>query len=312
VLEAVAGDKSPKQPSDCDTPKAKRNYRQEWEAWWKDASEKADLKKVDFEEASRNYTLVGLYGYTDKKQYTGRVLEMDKDGKEKWKMDGLLYPVYACKTKRDRILVAEHNGNKVTERDTKIDDVNKNIVWKKENVSQPLACERLPNGNTLIVARNEMLEVDGKGNTVRSVNRNGNYDIVTAGRHKDGSYTLITTNTTIIRYDASFKQLNSVSLNRYLSYTTGLKCSYLPKGGLVLPDYGSQMLREYDADGKELTTIKATYPTAVTKLTNGNYVYLSRAGNQGIHEIDAKGNSVSTKTIPNSNNRMTPMFMERK
>src|SRR5262249_51641470 len=159
--------------------------------------------------------------------------------------------------KRDRVLVADHNANKVVEIDAKT----KKELWKKDNVSQPLSCERLRNGNTIIVARNEMLEVDRDGKTVKSVNRGGNYDVVTAGRHKDGTYTLITSNTTIIRYDANFKQLSSVSLNRYLSYTTGLKCAYLPDGGVVLPDYGSSRLRVYDKDGKQTSEITATYPT---------------------------------------------------
>src|SRR5262249_22540670 len=162
VLVAMAGEKAPKEPEDRDAPKAMQRYQQEWEAWWKDASPKFDLKKIDFEGAGRNYTLIGMQGYSNNKRYTGRLIEMDKDGKAKWEIEDLLYPVYACKTKRDRVLICEHNGNKVTERDTK----NNKIIWKKEGLSQPVSCERLNNGNTFIATRNEMMEVDRDGKVV--------------------------------------------------------------------------------------------------------------------------------------------------
>jgi hypothetical protein len=307
VLEDVAGEKSPSTSEDLDSPKARQNFQKAWEGWWKGA--KVDLKKVDFEGAAgKGEILIGSYGWTNNKRNMGSLIEMDKDGKTKWEILDLLYPVYACKTKRDRVLVCEHNGGKVTERDVK--DKGK-VLWEKTGLQQPLACERLRNGNTFIVTRNELLEVDRKGTTVRSVNRNNTYDIVTAGRHKDGTYTMITTNTTIIRYDANLKQLSSVSLNRWLSYTTGLKCAYLPNGHVVIPDYGSSRLREYDKEGKQVVEINATYPTAVSKLNHGGYLYLSRQGNQLI-EIDKEGKQLSTKAIPNNNVRSNPLFMERK
>jgi len=139
--------------------------------------------------------------------------------------------------------------------------------------------------------------------------------VVTAGRHKDGTYTLITNNGGIVRYDASFKETSNVATNRYIYYTTGLKCAYLPKGGLVIPDYNSRKIREYDGSGKQLVEIDASYPTSVAKLNNGNYLYLSRQGNQGMIEVTKDGKQVSNKTIPGNNNnnvRLQPLFLERK
>jgi hypothetical protein len=321
VLQIIAGslaesdqklaDKAPVQPEDLDTPKNRQRWKQEWDAWWKEASTKVDLKKINFEEAAFNYTLVGVYGYQqDKRRYTGRLMELDKAGKVKWELDELNYPVYASKIRRDRVLICEYNANKVIEMDPKT----KKTYWTKQLNTQPMACERLPNGNFFVVTRNEMLELDSKGTTVRSVNRGG-YDIVTGGRHKNGTYTMVTNNGTIIRYDKDFKQISTTSLNRYLSYTTGLKCAYLANGGLVLPDYGSRCIREFDKDGKEVATVQnINYPTAVSKLANGNYLYLARTGNQGMIEVNKEGKQISIKSIPGNEKvgRMTPLFMERK
>jgi len=308
LLAVLAGDKAPEQPADLDAPKAKQNYRKEWEAWWKGASAKFDMSKVDFEGVSRNYTLVGVNGYRNK--VIGKVMELDNAGKVKWELgDDLQYPVYACKTKRDRVLVCEYNANKVVEYDLK-----KKAVWTKQLNTQPLICDRLPNGNTFIVTRNQLLVYDRGGKEVQRVDR-PNYDVVTAGRHKDGTYTLITNNGGIVRYDASFKETSNVATNRYIYYTTGLKCAYLPKGGLVIPDYNSRKIREYDGSGKQLVEIDASYPTSVAKLNNGNYLYLSRQGNQGMIEVTKDGKQVSNKTIPGNNNnnvRLQPLFLERK
>jgi len=305
-LREVAGDKAPVQPEDLDSPKAKTKYREAWEAWWKKEGGKFEMSKVDFQGVNRNYTLVGTYGYRNK--VIGNVSELDKDGKEKWKLEDLAYPVYASKAKRDRVLVCEYNANKVTERDLK----NK-VHWTKQLNTQPVYCERLPNGNTFIVSRNELMEVDKAGKTVKTLNRSG-YDVVTAGRHKDGTYSMVLNNGTVIRMDNNFKQTSTYSTGRYINYTVGLKCAYLPKGGLVLPDYSYRKIREFDGSGKLVAELDATSPTSVSKLPNGNYVYLSRQGNAGVVEITKEGKQVSNKSIPgNTNNvRLTPLFMERK
>jgi HEAT repeat protein len=307
-VREAAGEKgkAPVQPEDLDAPKARTKYREAWEAWWKKEGEKFDMSKVDFQGVNRNYTLVGLYGYRNKQ--LGIVSEMDKDGKEKWKLEDLSYPVYACKTRRDRVLVCEYNANKVTERDVK----NK-VLWTKQLNTQPVYCERLPNGHTFIVARNELMEVDREGKSVRSITRNG-YDIVTAGRHKDGTYSMVLNNGTVVRLDKTFKETSTYNTGRYVSYTVGLKCAYLGNGGLVMPDYSYRKIREFDKSGKLVAELDANYPTSVSKLSNGNYVYLSRLGNAGIVEIDKGGKQISNKGIPGNNNnvRLTPLFMERK
>ena len=57
-------------------------------------------------------------------------------------------------------MVAEHNGNRVTERNR-----NGEIVWE-QRVPQPLAAQRLPNGNTFIATQTQFVEVDPSGKPV--------------------------------------------------------------------------------------------------------------------------------------------------
>ena len=61
-----------------------------------------------------------------------------------------------------RILVAERNGNQVTERDR-----TGAISWKHE-CSSPIGCQRLPGGNTLITTFSELKEVTREGKVVFS------------------------------------------------------------------------------------------------------------------------------------------------
>src|SRR5262249_37902152 len=144
------GEKAPTDV-DFDNPKSRQKYQQDWEGWWKEASAKVDLKKLDLDAVGQNYTLVGAQVYKQNR-YVHRLVELDNQGKEKWALDDVQYPVFASKTKRDKVLVAEFNANRVTERDVKTGKE----LWKKQLNSQPVYCERLNNGNTIIATRNEL------------------------------------------------------------------------------------------------------------------------------------------------------------
>ena len=62
-----------------------------------------------------------------------------------------------------RVLVAEYQGGRVTERDTKGD-----VKWEYACGGNPFAVQRLPNGNTFIAMQGRLIEVDRNKNEVWS------------------------------------------------------------------------------------------------------------------------------------------------
>jgi hypothetical protein len=294
MLIALAGDKSPARPEE-DTAEARERYRRSWEAWWKEAGGKIDLAKVDFEGVGRGHTLIATLDVGT----TGKVQELDNAGKVRWTIGDLRYPIFASLSRRDRVLICEYSGNRVTERDFK-----GNVLWEKRvAVSQLQSARRLRNGNIFISARNLLVEVDRSGKEVKSMTRP--FDVLSAERHDDGTTSIVTTGGQCIQLDSAGRQTNSFNVG-LVSTTIGTRCCFLPKGGVIIPDYLRSKVREYDASGKMIWEADVMRPNSVTRLPNGHTLVGSRLRNR-IVELDKTGREVSGQTVTGR-----PIFVDRR
>ena len=97
-------------------------------------------------------------------------MEIDADGRPRWQIDGLQQPLDVQLLPGDRLLIAEHSANQVTERNLRGE-----VLWEKRlgvraqadgEADGPLVAQRLPNGNTFIATHTELLEVDRDGKEV--------------------------------------------------------------------------------------------------------------------------------------------------
>src|SRR5262249_30309994 len=87
----------------------------------------------------------------------GRVYECGADGKERWRIEGVQGPADAQVLPSGRVLIAEHNGTRVTERTRE-----GKVVWEQRVTGNPVTCQRLANGNTFIATHPELRELPGK------------------------------------------------------------------------------------------------------------------------------------------------------
>ena len=145
----------------------RKKCRDAWTAWWREQGDKIDLA-ASSEHRLLGYTLIVM-------PEAAMVVEIGSNGKERWQLTGLRYPFDAQVLPGDRVLIAEFHGACVTERNLKNE-----ILWQRQ-ANTPISAQRLANGNTFIVSRNLMLEVDRTGKEVVTYNRPG-HDIM-AGRH---------------------------------------------------------------------------------------------------------------------------------
>ena len=91
---------------------------------------------------------------------------MTRDGKVRWTVGNLRYPVDAIVLPGERVLVTEWDGQRVAEWDFK-----GNLIWKKDSFNgRPTNAQRLASGNTFICTTNELMEVDKSGKTVYQIN----------------------------------------------------------------------------------------------------------------------------------------------
>jgi HEAT repeat protein len=271
-LRQTAGDKAPKETLSADD-ESRRKCRDAWAAWWKDNSATVELARQMETKRMLGYTLIVMANNM-------RICEIGLDGKERWHIEGLQNPWDAHVLPRNRVLIAEFNGSRVTERNLKGD-----ILWQKQ-CNNPISCQRLANGNTFIAMRNQLIEVNRDGKEVFTFNRQ-NYDIMGAQKLKDGQIVFFTNGGMAVRLDAKGKEVKSFAIG-HMPWGGG---DVLPNGRIVVPQWQANKVVEYDADGKSVWEVAFQWPSSVMRLPNGNTLVASQNSNK-VAEFDRSGKSV--------------------
>jgi outer membrane protein assembly factor BamB len=259
ILLRLAGDKAPEVSLGPDK-ESREKCRQAWTAWWKANGDKVDLARLDGPPPLLGYTLLLFLDI-------GRALEMSKDGKTLWQVERLQFPLDIQLLPNRNILVAEHGGNRVTERETKTGQV----VWEHA-IEQPLVAQRLANGNTFIATSSGMIEVTKTGKEVFSYTPpNGEY-IMKAEKLRNGEVACILSASRFVRLDAHGKEIRSFPVN---VSTSGGRIQVLANGHVLVPEHRFNRVVEYNAHGRPAWSVEVQQPIAAVRLPNGNTLVTS-------------------------------------
>ncbi|HWG41677.1 MAG TPA: HEAT repeat domain-containing protein [Gemmataceae bacterium] len=279
ALYQLAGDSAP-DVSPGTEPAERKKYRDAWAAWWKINGMRVDLTRL---------TVRPWYGFTVIcNDGRSRVFEIDRHGKERWAIDNVPGPVDAVVLPRNRVLIAECNANRVTER-----DFTGKILWQKQ-INSPVNVQRFPNGNTFIAGTNQILEVDRAGKEIYTIN-NVPGGILAAYRSRKGVIFCLTNNGQCILLDAAGKQLKSFAVNHDGNCLGGL--DLLPNDRILVPQGGRNKIVEFDSQGKTLSEVDAPGATMATKLPNGHILAAGR-NTQRVFEVDRNGKVVWEHKYP--------------
>jgi hypothetical protein len=279
-LFRVAGDEAPKVSLGRDDA-ARKKCREAWAAWWKDHGAKIDVARLTNAVSRLGYTLVV---HREKTGTAGRVVELDANGKVRWEIAGLQSPIDAQLLPGDRVLICEYTPKRITERNLKGE-----VLWEKKLATTQylVTAQRLPNGNTFIACRNQIMELDEKGKEIISIKRAAS-DVYAAQKLRNGQIALITLQGVYTRLDATGKELQSFQVGRIAIYS-GI--DVLPSGGVIVPLTAENKVAEYDADGKRVWEVAVQSPMSAVRLPNGNILIASAVG-QRIVEVDRTGKEV--------------------
>lgn len=279
-LRALGGEKSPSLVLTSEQGVAEK-CRDAWTAWWREHGHTVDLARLDVAQRQLGYTLV-VEQYSQARR-SGRVAELDASGKVRWEITGLQTAFDAQVVPGDRVLIVEQGVSRVSERDFK-----GNITWQKQ-INLPLGVQRLPNGNTFIAARGQLVEIDRAGKEVFTYHRPNN-DIMAAQRLRDGQIAFVTYGWVYVRMDAkAAKELATYRLGPFQFYTNSVHI--LPGDRVVVPEYNANRVVEYDQTGKRAWDVPITMPSSAQRLPNGNTLISSAAG-QRIVEVNRAGKMV--------------------
>jgi HEAT repeat protein len=274
-LRRLAGARPPADlpPGDGD---ARQKRRDAWSAWWAAHGARVRLlptRPADALEPYRGYTLL-VYN-------NGQVVELGADGKLRWQLNGLFNPQDAQVLPGDRVLVAEYNGQRVTERNLRGE-----VLWQKSVApSWPVAAHRLRNGHTFITCLDRLVEVTRDGREVLSISRPG--DVLTARMMPDGSLVVIT-RVACLRLDRTGKEIRSFPLQALFRAN-----QVLANGHVLVPQGYLNKVQEYDAEGKVVWAASVIQPSSAYRLRNGHTLVSVQQWPTKVVELDRSGRPAS-------------------
>jgi HEAT repeat protein len=253
-----------------------RQCRAAWQAWWQAEGPHVKLAarpRPAGGQQDLGYTLVLMPDI-------GQIQELGADHKLRWQLAGFPGATDAQALPGDRVLVAEPNARRVSERNQKNE-----IVWQKE-APWPVGCQRLANGHTFIACRNQLLEVDRAGKEVLKVSRPFS-DILAAHKLRDGQIVCITNGGLCLRLDAQGKEVRTFRVGAVSSNSIDV----LPNGNVLLSQQWANKVREINPEGREVWEATAQQPTSAVRLHNGDTVVACQWPAK-VLELDRSGKTV--------------------
>jgi HEAT repeat protein len=261
LLYRLADEKQPPVLTGIDEA-ARRKYREAWARWWTENGDRIDLAREESPH-TLGYTLIVLLD-------DNKVLEVDANGKTRWEITGIQFPLDVQYLPGDRILVAEQSIGRVSER-----TLDGKSIWERK-FNEPFMAQRLPNGNTFIAGRQQMIEIDCKDDEVFSYSVPNGDQLMRAQRLNNGEIACViqrlNTGTEFVHLDITGKQLHHFPVN---VGTSGGRVQMLPNGHVLVPEMYMNRVVEYDMEGKVAWELAVNQPIVATRLPNGNTLVTS-------------------------------------
>jgi outer membrane protein assembly factor BamB len=285
-LLRLAGEQAPNVGLGSDAA-SRKVCRDLWAKWLSDNEKTLDMTKLGQDNLYLGYTLIVQQNQRiggDRKD-PGEVFELDNKKNVRWKFHLKSYPVDAHMIGSSRVMVAEWQANKVTERDLKGE-----VKWEYDCGAPPFAVQRLPNGNTFVAMRGRLIEVDRNKTQVWSLQR-PNQDLERARKLPNGEVIFITTQGNCVRMDPKTNNiLKEFKINPVQMIFGSMEV--LKNGNIVVTHFNTQRVTEYDRDGVQVgNPIALPRANSVTRLPNGNSLVTTYDQRQ-VYEYDTNNQEV--------------------
>lgn len=218
----------------------------------------------------------------------GKIVDLDDKKKPRWQINELEFPLDAQLLPGPRVLVAEHNANRITERDTK-----GRILWAK-GFDEPLAAQRLASGTTVIASRLAITEVDLNGQDLITWLPKNDERIMKMQRRSDGFTAVVLQSndehesSRLVWLDRAYRERASFLVQVRKS---GGRVDILPGNMVILPEFDNNRIAQFDIGGKVVWNAVLDQPVACV-VTPAGTVLANCGTTRGVVEFDRKGKEI--------------------
>lgn len=217
----------------------------------------------------------------------GRIVDLDLAKKPRWQINELEFPLDAQLLPGPRVLVAEHYGARVTERDVK-----GRILWAK-GYAEPLAAQRLASGVTLITSAEGFTEVDLNGQEIVTWSPKTDERIMKIQRRFDGFTAVVLTtadmdSSRVAWLDRSFRERATFPVQVRKS---GGRIDILPGNQVILPEFENNRIAQFDITGKVVWKAELDQPVSCV-VTPAGTIMANCGSNRGAVELDRSGKEI--------------------
>jgi len=286
TLYRLSDDKGPTDTIQAGNPDSRGKAVRAWDKWLKANEANVDLTALNDRESYLGLITVAEYD-NQVGNIQGQVWEGARGGAKRFTFSGVMGAMDARTLPNGRILVAENNANRVTERDSK-----GTILWEYRTPTNPICVQRLPNGNTFISSYNMVMEVRPDKTEVYRVNPGPQYYMFNAYKAKNGHIVAITANNQILEMKPPAAGGGAVDMVRTVQTNTqGNWCSVemLPNGNYLVAALSTSTVKEIDKSGSEVWSKNFPGVFRATRLPNGN-VLVASMNTREVAEMDRAGN----------------------
>jgi hypothetical protein len=260
ILYRLAGEKAPMVSSGT-TDRERKAWQDAWKTWWDREGDKVDLARVDAATPFLHVLLVP-------EMHGQKIWEVDRSGKQLWKLDNPNVPREAALTPNGHVLVAEVSTNRVAEYDRA-----GKMVWSYA-FSDPAYLQRLPNGNTFIGNHQKAVEVTPGGKEVFSYQqKDTSFFIHSMYRKRDANLVLLSMAGKLMEVTPKGDEVVSFQLDQNNRNWCGVEG--LPGRRYLCVCINNGEVIEVDATGKTLWSCKINGASYASRLPNGNTMICS-------------------------------------
>jgi HEAT repeat protein len=271
ALYATAGDIAPAIPIKSGAADERKEASEQWAAWWRQKGDQVLLGRKD--DYPTDVCAVAETGARN------RVFEWRPEGKPRFNITDLVGPVDVRVLPGKRLLIAEQNGRRVTER-----DFNGKIIWEQPFDEGPVSVMRLPNGNTFVATMQRVMEVRRNGDVVYSYPvEDGVSD---ANKLTDGRIALISTDDAVIFLGADGKEIKRATADSQGAIEAQ------PNGHVLVSQTQTGRVTEFDAKGEKILDLKIDGAWMATRLPDGNLLVASKSKRK-MTKIDRSGKVIA-------------------